>query len=45
MELDVHLSKDGLPVVVHDGDLARMCGNNYKGSTIGDYNFEDLPPI
>ena len=45
MELDVHLSKDGLPIVVHDGDLARMCGNDYRGRTIGDYNFEDLPPI
>jgi glycerophosphoryl diester phosphodiesterase len=26
IECDVHLSKDGVPVVFHDGDLKRLCG-------------------
>ena len=45
MELDVHLSKDGLPVVVHDADLSRQCGEEYRGKTISQYNFADLPPM
>ena len=28
IELDVHLSKDGHPVVVHDDRLARLCGQD-----------------
>ena len=30
MELDVQLTKDGVPVVFHDFDLNRMCGINKK---------------
>ncbi len=30
IELDVQLSKDGIPVVMHDFDLARACGVNRK---------------
>lgn len=45
MEVDVHLSKDNQVVVVHDGDLERMCGQQYKGLTLKSYDFEDLPPI
>ena len=45
MELDVHLSKDGLVVVVHDGDLERMCGSEFRGRNLNEYDFEDLPPI
>jgi glycerophosphoryl diester phosphodiesterase len=26
IECDVHLSADGVPVVIHDGDLRRLCG-------------------
>ena len=26
IELDVHLSKDGIPVVFHDENLKRVCG-------------------
>lgn len=26
MEMDVQLSKDGIPVVFHDATLTRMCG-------------------
>ena len=26
IELDVHISKDGVPVVIHDSSLKRMCG-------------------
>ena len=45
MELDVHLSKDEQVVVVHDSDLGRMCGEEFKGQKLEYYNFEDLPPI
>lgn len=30
IELDVRLSKDGVPVVFHDGDLLRVCGVDKK---------------
>ena len=43
MECDVHLSKDGEVVVAHDGDLERMCGPEYAGKKVSDYNFIDLP--
>jgi glycerophosphoryl diester phosphodiesterase len=26
IECDVHLSADGTPIVIHDGDLSRLCG-------------------
>jgi len=45
MECDVHLSKDGEVVVAHDSDLERMCGPEYVGKKIIDYNFKDLPPF
>ena len=45
LELDVHQSKDGQVVIVHDADLARMCGNEFAGRTIEQYDFEELPPI
>jgi glycerophosphoryl diester phosphodiesterase len=28
IECDVHLSSDGVPVVLHDGDLKRLCGTD-----------------
>lgn len=43
MECDVHLSKDGEVVVAHDGTLERMCGAEYVGKRVSDYNFADLP--
>ena len=43
MECDVHLSKDGEVVIAHDADLERMCGPDYKGKFIHDYDFKDLP--
>ena len=43
MECDVHLSKDGEVVVAHDGNLERMCGADYAGKKVSDYNFRDLP--
>lgn len=39
MECDVHLSKDGEVVVAHDSDLVRMCGPEFKGKKIQDFNF------
>lgn len=43
MECDVHLSKDGEVVIAHDNTLERMCGNEYVGKRVADYNFADLP--
>lgn len=39
IELDVQLSKDGIPVVFHDESLIRVC--NAKGN-VGDYTFQEL---
>jgi len=30
VELDVHITRDGVPVVFHDHDLKRLCGENGK---------------
>jgi glycerophosphoryl diester phosphodiesterase len=43
MECDVHLSKDGEVVIAHDSSLERMCGPDYAGKTVRDYDFKDLP--
>ena len=45
MECDVHLSGDGEVVVAHDADLERMCGPEFKGKQVHDYDFKDLPPF
>ena len=39
IELDVQLSKDGIPVVFHDASLKRMCGVNGK---VWDYTLVEL---
>ena len=39
MELDVHVTKDGIPVIFHDFKLERICGA--KG-VIEDYTYEEL---
>ncbi len=41
IELDVQLSRDGIPVVFHDGTLARMCGDTVTGGPV-DYTAEEL---
>jgi len=43
LECDVHLSKDGVVVVSHDKTIERMCGEEYKGKKISDFNFNELP--
>ena len=45
MECDVHLSRDGEDVVAHDATLSRLCGAEYAGQRISDYDFKDLPPF
>eukprot|EP00798_Chlamydomonas_sp_ICE-L_P018639 gene18639-25154_t len=45
LELDVHLTKDDQVVVFHDKDMARMCGRQYRGKSIKDFNYDDLPPL
>lgn len=39
IELDIQLSKDGIPVVFHDFTLQRICGVEGK---VCDYNWEEL---
>lgn len=39
IELDVQLSKDGIPVVFHDAALKRMCG---VSGNVWDYTLEEL---
>lgn len=39
MELDVHVTKDGIPVIFHDSKLERMCGADGE---IQDYTYEEL---
>ena len=39
IEFDVHLTKDGIPVVFHDDTLIRVCG--VEGN-LKDYTFEEL---
>lgn len=39
MELDVHVTKDGIPVIFHDSKLERMCGAE---GTVTDYTYEEL---
>lgn len=39
IEFDVHLTKDGIPVVFHDDTLNRVCGVDGK---LKDYTFEEL---
>ena len=39
IELDVQLSKDGLPVVFHDFTLKRICGQEGK---VCDYTWQEL---
>ena len=41
IELDVHVTKDGIPVVFHDAKLARMCGVQ-ADDEIEDYTYEEL---
>ena len=39
MELDVHVTKDGIPVIFHDFKLERICGAE---GIIEDYTYEEL---
>lgn len=39
MELDVHVTKDGVPVIFHDTRLERMC---HADGEITDYTYEEL---
>ena len=42
LELDVHLTKDGVCVVSHDQDLFRVTGKQVR---IKECDFQDLPMI
>jgi len=42
LELDVHLTKDGVPVVLHDGGLKRVTGVHEK---VAQLSYDQLPPV
>ena len=42
LELDVHLTKDRIPVVCHDKNLNRLTGVNVN---VSDVNFDELPKL
>ncbi|MBR6670931.1 MAG: glycerophosphodiester phosphodiesterase, partial [Ruminococcus sp.] len=42
IELDVRLTKDGVPIVFHDASLKRMTNNNLK---LADINYGELKDI
>lgn len=41
IELDVHVTRDGIPAVFHDARLERMCGERAAG-VLEDYTYEEL---
>jgi len=42
LQIDVRGTKDNVPILVHDGDLSRLC---HQGRFSEDFLFKDLPPI
>ena len=42
LELDVHLTKDKIPVVCHDKNLDRLTGIN---TDVSEFDFADLPKL
>ena len=42
-ELDVHLTRDGRLVVIHDSDLRRLCGADRRADTLTAAAFAELP--
>lgn len=42
IELDVRLTKEGQPVIFHDGDLKRLCGREEKISTLTLARLEEI---
>lgn len=45
VELDVHLSKDGIPIVIHDDDLLRVTGDPRKASEVRVAELAAIPLI
>jgi len=45
MELDVALTKDEQVVIFHDAEMGRLCGPDYEGKVIADYEYDDLPRL
>ena len=42
LEMDLAITKDGIPIITHDTDLERLTG--VKGK-VSDYNYDDLPEL
>ena len=43
LEIDLLTTKDKQVICAHDTDLGRLCGSEYEGTKVEDYNFIDLP--
>ena len=42
LEVDVHRTRDGVVVVIHDDSLERLCGDPRR---VNEVRYRDLPPI
>lgn len=40
--MDIHITKDGIPVVCHDRNLMRLCGVD---KNVDSFNYNELPPL
>jgi glycerophosphoryl diester phosphodiesterase len=40
--MDIHITKDRIPVVCHDRNLIRLCGVN---KNVDSFNYNELPPL
>ena len=45
LEIDLLITKDGQVMCMHDSDLGRLCGNEFKGKNVADYDYETLPVL
>ena len=41
----MQLTADAQVVVVHDQDLGRLCGPQYKGMAVAQFAYHELPPL
>lgn len=45
LELDLGFTKDEEVVILHDDDLGRVCGPEYEGKTLSEYDYANLPKL
>lgn len=45
LECDIQLTKDKVVIVMHDANLGRVCGEEYEGKLVSEYDYADLPKM